>query len=155
MTQPTAQARERAWFALADARRCRLLCCCLTTQGAHHVNEVATLQNSSLQHEWGRPLALGEVAVHGEASWPDVASENLLDFARAVSNWLHDKLTEFEIDQLAVFSPAGFMGVLRGFPIEKPAAQIRHCEGNLMHLGVGTLAQHPMVRALLPAPPKH
>jgi len=56
----TVPLRERqAWFALADAERCRLLRCSVTERGTQHVNEHERLENTLPEQEHVRPVTAG------------------------------------------------------------------------------------------------
>ena len=47
---------SHAWFALTDAESCRLLCCSLTRQGKHHVDEYDAFENTLPEQEHVRPM---------------------------------------------------------------------------------------------------
>jgi hypothetical protein len=55
MSKTNAELPDHAWFALADAEHCRLLCCRLTEQGTQHVDEYDALENTCPEREPMRP----------------------------------------------------------------------------------------------------
>ena len=50
MGKTKVERRNHAWFALADAEHCRLLCCRLTDEGTQHVDEYDALETVSYTH---------------------------------------------------------------------------------------------------------
>jgi hypothetical protein len=55
-----------------------------------------------------------------------------------------------EIDRLVIFAPPRMLGELRKASSQLLAGHLKELEGNLMRLDAGQLAEHPMVRDLVP-----
>lgn len=133
---------NHAWFALADAEHCRLLCCRLTEQGTQHVDEYGRFENTLPEAEPARPQS-------GDGMTHDIEEEERR-FGGQIIAWLRGRVEEHEIDRLAIFAPPRMLGVLRKDPSGLMAGHLRQLEGNLMRLDAGQLADHPMIRELVP-----
>jgi protein required for attachment to host cells len=138
------------WLALADAQRCRLLCGHLTEQGTPHFDERGALESVPLEHEHGRPMALAGMTGHTFAAPHHEAEEEQRRFAGRIMKWLQKECEEHEIDRLVVIAPPRMLGQLRKVLPGSLKGPVEQHEGNLMHLDAGDLAQHPIVRELLP-----
>jgi hypothetical protein len=130
-----------AWFALLDAEHCRLLCCRLTTQGTHHVDEYGRFENTLPEAEHARPMT-------GDGMTHDIEEEERR-FGIQIVDWLRREAKKHEIDRLVIFAPPRMLGVLRKASSGLLAGHLKELEGNLMRLDAGQLAQHPMVRDLV------
>jgi protein required for attachment to host cells len=143
MMTTNADRQNHAWFALADAERCRLLCCRLTEQGTQHVDEYDALENTFPEPEHLRPQT-------GDGMTHDV-EERERRFAGKIVEWLQENATKHAIDRLVILAPPRMLGVLRKASSGLLAGHLKELEGNLMRLDAGQLAGHPMVRALVQA----
>ncbi len=140
MGKTNVERRPPAWFALADAEHCRLLCCRLTEQGTQHVDEHDALENVLPEHEHLRPQT-------GDGNTHDV-EEKERRFAGQIVGWLQKRVDMHEIDRLVILATPRMLGVLRRTRARLPNGHLLGIEGNLMRLGAGQLAEHPMVRGL-------
>jgi protein required for attachment to host cells len=140
MGKTNVERRPHAWFALADAEHCRLLCCRLTEQGTQHVDEHDALENTFPEHEHLRPQT-------GDGNTHDV-EEKERRFAGQIVGWLQKRVDMHEIDRLVILATPRMLGVLRRTRARLPNGHLLGIEGNLMRLEAGQLAEHPMVRGL-------
>ncbi len=99
------EAQNQAWFALADAEHCLLLCCRLTRQGAEHVKQYGVLENMLPEQGRLRPRT-GTGTTH-------YVEEDERRFADQVVEWLRDRAEEHKIDRLIIFAPLRILEVLR------------------------------------------
>jgi protein required for attachment to host cells len=143
MRKAIAESRGSAWFALADAEHCRLLCCHLTKQGRQHVEQYDAFENTLPEAEHARPMT-------GDGMTHDIEEEERR-FAGQIVEWLGKKAEEHSIDHLVIFAPPRMLGVLRKAAPELLKGHLEELEGNLMRLEAGQLAEHPMIRRLVPA----
>ena len=141
MGKTKVERRNHAWFALADAEHCRLLCCRLTEQGTQHVDEYDALENTFPEHEHLRPQT-------GDGMTHDV-EEKERRFAGQIVDWLKKRVDTHEIDRLVILATPRMLGVLRRARARLPSGHLQGTEGNLMRLDAGQLAEHPMVRELV------
>ena len=141
MSKTNVERRKHAWFALADAEHCRLLCCRLTDQGTQHVDEYDALENSFPEHEHLRPQT-------GDGMTHDV-EENERRFAGQIVGWLKKRVDTHKIGRLVILATPRMLGVLRRFRPRLSNGLLQGLEGNLMRLEAGQLADHPMVRDLV------
>ena len=141
MGKTNVERRNHAWFALADAERCRLLCFRLTDQGTQHVDEYDAVENTFPEHEHVRPQT-------GDGMTHDV-EEKERRFAGKIVEWLQEKAKKHGIDRLVIFAPPRMLGLLRKASSGLLAGHLKELQGNLMHLDAGQLAEHPMVRELV------
>jgi len=132
--------RHHVWFALMDAEACRLCCCGLTRQGAHHVDEVDTLANTNPEQEHIRPATMGGMTHHVE--------DNEHRFAGQIVKWLQHQATQHKFSHLAVFSPPRMLGALREIPLGSLNGRVVEIKGDLMRLNAGQLADHAMIHDL-------
>ena len=132
-----------AWFALADAEHCRLLCCRLTEQGTRHVDEYGRFENTLPEAEHARPMT-------GDGMTHDIEEEERR-FGGQIVAWLRRKAEEHAIDRLAIFAPPRMLGVLRKASSGLLKGHLDELRGDLMRLEAGQLAEHPMVRELVRA----
>ena len=137
------QGETHAWFALADAEHCRLLCCRLTKQGTQHVDEHGRFENTLPEAEHARPM--------GQDGMTHDIEEEERRFGAQIVDWLRRKVEEHEIDRLVIFAPPRMLGVLRKGSSGLLKGHLQELEGNLMRLDAGQLADHPMVRELVQA----
>jgi protein required for attachment to host cells len=143
MGNTNVERRNHAWFALADAEHCRLLCCRLTEQGTPHVDEHDVLENTSPEREHLRPQT-------GDGMTHDV-EERERRFAGRIVERLQENVKKHEIDCLVIFAPPRMLGELRKASSGLLPGHLKELEGNLMRLRVGQLAEHPMIRELVQA----
>ncbi len=143
MSKTTVERQDYAWFALADAEHCRLLCCRLTERGTPHVDEYGAFENTLPEAEHARPMTQ-------DGMTHDIEEEERR-FAGQIVEWLQEKAEEHEIHQLAVFATPRMLGMLRKAPLGLLKGHLEELEGNLMHLEAGQLAKHPMVCKLVRA----
>jgi protein required for attachment to host cells len=141
MGKTKVERRNHAWFALADAEHCRLLCCRLTEQGTQHVDEYDALENTFPEREHLRPQT-------GDGMTHDV-EERERRFAGQIVEWLQENATKHAIDRLVILAPPRMLGVLRKASSGLLAGHLKELEGNLMRLDAVQLAEHPMVRELV------
>ena len=141
MHKTKVEQQNYAWFALADAEHCRLLCCRLTRQGTQHVDEYGAFENTLPEAEHARPMT-------GDGMTHDIEEEERR-FGAQIVDWLRRKAEEHKIDRLVIFAPPRMLGVLRKASSGLLAGHVKELEGNLMRLDAGQLAQHPMVRDLV------
>jgi protein required for attachment to host cells len=146
MTKTDTGLRNHAWFALADAEHCRLLCCRFTRRATQHVEEHDAIENTFPEQEHARPTTEGGMTHDVE--------EKERRFAGQIVKWLQEKAEEHEIDRLVIFAPPRMLGLLRKAPPGLLKGHLEELQGNLMRLEAGQLAQHPMVRELVLAAPE-
>ena len=146
MRKTNVEERDHAWFALADAEHCRLLCCRLTQQGTRHVDELGALDNTWPGQEHARPMTQGGMTHDIE--------EAERRFAGEVANWLQEKAVAHVMDQLVIFAPPRMLGVLRKAAFGSLKGHLEEIKGDLMRLAAGQLAEHPMIGRLVPAAPE-
>ncbi len=137
------EARDCVWFALADAEHCRLLCCRLTRQGSEHVKQYGALKSILPEPEHARPGT--------NTGTSHFIEEDERRFAGQLVEWLRVKAIEHKIEHLVIFAPPRILGVLRKATSGLLQGHLEELKGDLMRLDTGQLAQHPMVRDLLPA----
>jgi protein required for attachment to host cells len=143
MGRTDVERRDHAWFALADAEHCRLLCCRLTAQGTQHVDEYGRFENTLPEAEHARPKSQGGMT-------HDIEEEERR-FVGQIVDWLRRKAEDHEIDRLTVFAPPRILGVLRKASSGLSRGHLEELKGDLMRLEAGQLAEHPMVRELVRA----
>jgi len=143
MPKTIVEPHSPAWFALADAEHCRLLCCRLTKQGKQHVDEYGSFENTLPEAEHARPMT-------GDGMTHDIEEEERR-FGGQIVEWLRKRAEEHEIDHLVIFAPPRMLGVLRKASAGLLKGHLDELEGDLMRLEAGQLAEHPMVRGLVPA----
>jgi len=141
MSKTTVERQNYAWFALADAKHCRLLRCHVTKRSTPHVDEYDALEHTFPEHEHLRPQT-------GDGMTHDV-EEKERRFAGRIVEWLRKRAEQREIDQLAVFATPRMLGVLRKAALGLLQGHLEELEGNLMRLEAGQLAEHPMVCELV------
>ena len=141
MGKTKVERRNHAWFALADAEHCRLLCCRLTDEGTQHVDEYDALENTFPEREPLRPQT-------GDGMTHDV-EERERRFAGQVVGWLKKRVDTHKIGRLVILATPRMLGVLRRFRPRLSNGVLQGLEGNLMRLEAGQLADHPMVRDLI------
>jgi protein required for attachment to host cells len=141
MGRTNAELPDHAWFALADAEHCRLLCCRLTEQGTPHVDEYDAIENTFPEREHLRPQT-------GDGMTHDV-EEKERRFAGKIVERLQENVKKHGIDRLVIFATPGMLGALRKVSSELLPGHLKELEGNLVRLRVGQLAEHPMIRDLL------
>lgn len=141
MGKTNVERRSHAWFALADAEHCRLLCCRLTRQGTRHVDEYGRCENTLPEAEHERPMSQDGMS-------HDIEEEERR-FGAQIVDWLRSKAAEHDIEDLAIFAPPRILGVLRKASSGLLKGHLEELKGDLMRLEAGQLADHPMVRELL------
>jgi protein required for attachment to host cells len=141
MGKTNAEPPDHAWFALADAEHCRLLCCRLTEQGTQHIDEYDALENKFPEREHLRPQT-------GDGMTHDV-EEKERRFAGRIVESLQENVKKHEIDCLVIFAPPRMLGEFRKASSGLLPGHLKELEGNLMRLRVGQLAEHPMIRELV------
>ncbi len=145
MIIPKMEERGHTWFALADAESCRLLCVGTTEQGTQHVDEHEGLKNALPEQEHARPTALGG-ATHN-------IENNERRFAAEIIHWLQTKSVQHKVEHLVILAPPRMLGVLRTVPLGSLKGRVEELKGDLMRLNTGQLANHAMIRELLPPHP--
>ena len=135
--------RTSAWFALADAEHCRLLCCRLTWRGTQHVDEYGSFENTLPQQEHMRPAS--------QSGTTHYVEEEERRFAGEIVKWLRGKAEEHKIDDLVILAPPRMLGALRKASSGLLEGHLEELDGNLMRLEAGQLADHPIVRRLVTA----
>jgi protein required for attachment to host cells len=128
---------KQAWFALADAEHCRLLCGRRTRQGTLHVEEFEALENTFPEREHQRPQTGGGMTHDVE--------ERVRRFAGMIVEKLQDNIKHHGIDHLVILAPPRMLGILRKESSGLLAERLEEIEGNLMRLKAGQLAEHPMI----------
>ena len=146
MSATNVQTRHHAWFALADAEHCRLLCCRLTPQGTRHVEEQGTLDNTWPGQEHARPMS--------QAGATHDIEEAERRFAGEIAGWLQKQAEVHAMDHLVIFAPPRMLGVLRKAAFGALRGDLEEIKGDLMRLAAGQLAEHPMVGRLVSAAPE-
>jgi protein required for attachment to host cells len=141
MGKTKVERRNHAWFALADAEHCRLLCCRLADQGTQHVDAYDALESTFPEREPLRPQP-GDGMTHD-------AEEKERRFAGQIVGWLKKRVDTHEIGRLVILATPRMLGVLRRFRPRLSNGLLQGLEGNLMRLEAGQLADHPMVRDLV------
>lgn len=142
MFETISKLQNRTWFALADTEICRLLCCSLTRRGKYHVGEYDVLKNTLPQQEHSRPQT--------DAGTTHYQEDNERRFGGQIVEWLKNRVTHHEIDHLVIFAPPRILGILRKVPLGGLKEHVEELQGDLMRLSPGQLADHPMIRELLP-----
>ncbi len=71
-------------------------------------------------------------------------------FAHQIVEWLQENAKAHEIDHLVIFTSPRMLGELRKTSSGLLTGHLKELEGNLMRLDAGQLAEHRMVRDLLP-----
>ena len=132
--------QDNAWFALSDTDSCRLLCCGMTRRGKYHVEEYETLVNTLPEQEHQRPMT--------NAGAKHNAENKERRFADEIVSSLEKNAKERDIGALTIFATARMLGLLQTAITERLSGLFNAIEGNLMHLKVYQLADHPMVREL-------
>jgi len=143
---------NHAWFALADAKHCRLLRCERTPAGTPTVREMEALENTWPGHDHVRPSPLAAKNGHTHASWHHEVEEDLRRFAQQVAGWLKERFGQHGIDRLYIFAAPRFLGELRKLDFGPHGQRMEQRDGELMWLTPGDLARHPAIRALLERP---
>lgn len=141
MKKTNAERQNCAWFALTDAKTCRLLSYSLTRRGKHHVDEYDAFENTLPEQEHARPMT--------NAGTTHNVEDNERRFAGEIVAWLQKRADQYEIDRLVIFAPPRMLGVLRMAPLGSLKGHVEELKGDLMRLNAGQLADHPMVRELL------
>jgi protein required for attachment to host cells len=141
MYKTKVEQRDHAWFALADAEHCRLLCCRLTPQGTRRVDELGKLDNAWPGQEHARPTTQGGMTHDVE--------EAERRFAGEIAGWLQEKAVAQAMDQLVVFAPPRMLGALRKTPFGSLKGHLNEIKGDLMRLNEGQLAEHPLIGDLV------
>lgn len=140
---------NEVWTLLADARRARLLRCTETDNSRVRVEERDSITNTWLGHEHRRssPLWKNATITFGIE---DNDGEDLRRFAREVVAWLQERMEKSGIQRVHILAPGRFLGALRKV---RPARLARQHglerKVDLMHLGAGKLAKHPVIRQLV------
>jgi protein required for attachment to host cells len=141
MTKTPTGLYNHAWFALADAKSCRLLCCSLTRRGKHHIDEYDAMKNTLPEQEHARPMT--------NAGAKHNVEDNERCFAGEIVVWLKKRTEQYAIDRLVIFAPPRMLGVLRMVPLGSLKGHVEELKGDLMRLNAGQLADHPMIRELV------
>jgi protein required for attachment to host cells len=140
--------RNESWVVLADARRCRLLCCGLTRHDRCHVEEYESFHNTWPGHEHHRPSPLSGKTGDSYAAQNNEASEDLNRFARQVANWLDHKIDN-GIGSAVLFAPPRFLGALRSVQPDRFSQRVRQQNAEMVHLPIRALSKHPAIRRLV------
>ncbi len=143
MQHTNIERRNFAWFALADAAHCRLLCCRMNRQGSQQVEERGELKAGLAEHE---PIG----ATPQDATAPN-AETSERRFAKETADWLTRKAAEHDMARLVVFAAPRMLGLLRKTSFHVNNAHLEEVRGDLMGLAPGELADHPLIRDLVQA----
>lgn len=143
MTTTNTVLHKLAWFAVTDAESCRLLRCSFTPRGKYHVDEKASFVNTVREEEHLRLRTSGGTTHYVE--------NRELRFAVDIIRWLQKQAVLNRIRSLVLFAPPRMLGVLRMVPLGSLNGRVEELKGDLMRLSAGQLADHPMVRDLLPS----
>ncbi len=141
MQQTNVERRNFAWFALADAEQCRLLCCRLTRDGTQHVEERGVLENALFEQEHAGP------GTHGDAARENEQTERR--FADDTADWLNKKAAEHEMARLIVFAPPRMLSLLRKSSFNVTNGHMEEVRDDLMGLEPGQLADHPTINEVV------
>ena len=133
--------KSGAWFALADAEHCRLLCCHVSKFGLQHVDEYETLDNTFPEHEHQRSQS-------GEGMTREV-DEKERRFTGEVMNWLKERSEQHDIHRLTIYATPRILGLLRKIDGGIFKDRFTEIEANLMRFTVGQLAEHRLVSELV------
>jgi protein required for attachment to host cells len=140
MGKTNVEVRDYAWFALADAKHCRLLCCRWSRQDTEYVKQYGTFENTLPEKEHKRPMTGTGTTHYGE--------EQERRFAGEIVEWLRGKVEEHEIDRLVIFAPPHILGVLRKATAGLLKGHLEQIKSDLMRVDAVQLAQHPVIRDL-------
>lgn len=145
---------KTAWLATLDARSGRLIRATRTDRGAWHFDEHGSIRNDwEDRHEHSRPTqtssAHGPVGIQHAAGTKHPGEEELRRFVRDACAWLQAQMRESRIEHLVVAAPARVLGSLRHEAPPALAARITELPGELSHLRVSELAEHPTVLGAL------
>jgi protein required for attachment to host cells len=133
------------WILVADSKRARLLRGGLTPQARPHLEEVASLESTWVEHNRGRPSILAGKSPRPLASRGHEEEEEIRHFARELAVWLERRLAAHQIGGCAVFAPARFLGALRKEIPSRVHGTLTEHAGELTHLSAGELARHPAI----------
>jgi len=143
LLQINVERRNYAWFALAGAERCRLLCCRLTQHGTQYVEQRGVLENAVSEHVNPRPATEGEETHDIE--------ETELRFARDTAEWLNQNAADQEMTRLVVFATPRMLGLLRRTSFYVTNGHLAEAGDKVMRLQASELADHPLVRDVIRA----
>lgn len=132
---------DHAWFCLADAESCRLLCGRLAAKHAPHVEEIDVLRNTLPKQPHPRPVTNAGVTHDVE--------QRERRFGGEIIAWLQGKARERNIKRLVIFAPPRMLGVLRSVPLQSLKGYVEEIGGDLMPMNADQLAAHPLIHELL------
>jgi len=141
MDGTSAKLRNHAWFALADAERCRLFRWSLTERGTERVGVHDALENTLPEQEYARPMSQSDIT--------HCIEERERRFADEIVERLQRKAGEHKIDHLVIFAPPRMLAWVRMAEPGVLKGHLQMVQGDLMRLQVGQLAEHPMIRELV------
>ena len=145
MDTSATEQRSHAWFALADAGSCRLLCVGTNEQGLRRVDEHGVIEDSVPEREH-----VGSKTYAGATNGVENSERR---FAAEIINWLETKSVQYKVDHLFLLAPPCMLGVLRQFPLGSLKGRVEGLKSDVMRLNAGQLANHAMIRELLPSHP--
>ena len=108
---------------------------------------IASLQFQESEH--GRPSRRINKDGHSYASRRHEADHLAARFAREVSRFVQDHLSELQVPRIFLFAPAKFLGALRKSIPARLADRLVEREGELTHLTEAQLTSHPEVARLI------
>ena len=132
--------KNYAWFALVDAKRCRVLCCRLTQRGTRLVEERTVLWN-------GAPAGKGQGTLTGGGATGQEEGETR--FVQAVAEWLNRSAAEHQMSRLIVFASPRFGKLLRNSAFGVTNSHIAEASEAVIELPASALADHTLVRELM------
>lgn len=138
LPQMSVERRNFAWFAMAYAEQCRLLCCRLTQQGTQCIEQRGIL----IKQEEERTATQG--------STQDI-EEHELGFANATMEWLNRNAAEHEMARLVIFASPRMLHLLEEASFQVNNAHFVEAGEDLLQLQVDALADHQLVRDVLRA----
>jgi protein required for attachment to host cells len=135
------------WILVADSKRARLLRGGLTPQSRPHLEEVASLESTWVDHDRGRPSILAGTGKNPRpmASRGHEDEEEIRHFARELAAWLERQLAAHQIAGCVVFAEVRFLGALRKEIPSRLEGILTEHAGDLTHLSAGELARHPAI----------
>ena len=139
------------WFFLVDARSGNLLRGHRTSQGRRHLQIVETVENIWEAHEHSRPSPRLGKNGHSYASIGHEEEERLRRFTKAAGQWLENRMTALNCDELVVLAPARVIGEIRSCWTDAILRRVLLREADLNGVPLKVLTHHPMIREMFDA----
>jgi protein required for attachment to host cells len=133
--------KSRAWLALADGNNCRLLSHGEPVRDQHKLREHAKLVKKVDKRK--------DAGLTTARRTTYFVENKDLRFAGEIVRWLQHKADQHEIDRLVIVAPPSFSGLLRMVPQGAIKVDIEEWEDDLIHLDIGQLASHVLIRDLV------